>query len=233
MKRLLPVVEMRGVSRNFPTPHGTVTVLRRVDFAIFPGEFVIVTGPSGSGKSTVLHLAALLDQPTAGCIMFDGQDVSTLDESDLCLVRSQKVGMVFQNYHLLPHRSVFENVLFRFRYLNHAIPYAKELALRAITTVELMSVARHPARLLSGGEMQRTAIAREIALTPLLLVADEPTGNLDKIAAGVVMDCFNTLKDQGMTILMATHNATLLRYCSRHLQLADGCISEVPSCGEG
>lgn len=225
----LPVVEMRGVSRSFPTVHGPVTVLRRVDLAVFPEEFVVVTGPSGSGKSTLLHLAALLDQPTAGRIMFDGQDVSALGENALCLIRGEKVGMVFQSYHLLPHRSVFENVLFRFRYLSRKISDAKGRALRAITTVGLASVARQPARLLSGGEMQRAAIARAIALTPRLLVADEPTGNLDTSSAASVMECFSALKEQGMTILMATHNPTLLRYCSRRLQIIDGCIGEVAS----
>ena len=233
MRRPPVVVEMQGVSRSFSTTHRSVTVLRQVDFAIFPEEFVIVTGPSGSGKSTLLHLAALLDQPTMGSVIFDGQDVSTLDEDDLCLIRSEKVGMVFQNYHLLPHRSVLENVLLRFRYLNRGVPDAKELALRAIATVGLMSVAHQPARLLSGGEMQRVAVARAIALKPSVLVADEPTGNLDAVSAGAVMGCFSAFRNQGITILMATHNVTLLRYGSRHVQLDGGCLSEVRSCGEG
>ncbi|MFQ5962210.1 MAG: ABC transporter ATP-binding protein [Candidatus Methylomirabilales bacterium] len=183
-----------------------------------------MTGPSGSGKSTSLHLAALLDHPTSGRVLFDGEDVSTLEEPHLCQLRKHKVGMVFQKYCLLPHRSVFDNVLFRFHYLAHDRSEARRRVMHALETMGLMNIANRPARLLSGGEMQRVAIARAVALEPRLLIADEPTGNLDRASANAVMECFWRLNQAGITILMVTHNEALLDFCARHLECRDGSI---------
>jgi putative ABC transport system ATP-binding protein len=219
-----PVLRMEGVSKSFPTPRNPVEVLHQVSLAVYAGEFVAVTGPSGSGKSTCLHLAALLDYPSSGKVTFEGQDVSAATEPQLCDLRKRKVGMVFQKYCLLPHRSVFENVLFRFRYLDHDRADTERRVSGVIETMGLTAIADRPARLLSGGEMQRVAIARAVAHAPRLLIADEPTGNLDRDSAQVVMDCFRKLNGSGMTILMVTHNEALLDFCSRHLLCRDGRI---------
>ena len=219
-----PVLQMKGVIKKFPSPSGPVDVLKGIDLAIQPGDFVLVTGPSGSGKTTLLNLAALMDQPTAGEVLFDGVSVSAMDEEALCAVRKRKIGIVFQRFCLLPHRTAFDNVLFRFRYVDGMNGEARTLAMNALATVGLSGIADRKARLLSAGEMQRVAIARAVALKPDLLVADEPTGNLDKESADVAMHCFQTLNEQGITVLMVTHNEALKAYASRHWICRDGVL---------
>jgi putative ABC transport system ATP-binding protein len=217
---------MQDVTKSFPTPRGPATVLRSVTLAIHPGEFAMIMGPSGSGKTTFLNLAALLDRPTAGAIQFGGQAVSSLDEAELNTLRKHRIGMVFQRFCLLSHRSVLENVLFRFRYLDTPPSEALRLSRQALEEMGLSAHADQPARLLSGGEMQRTAIARAVALPPDLLLVDEPTGNLDRHSAEGVMNCFQALNRRGITILMATHNPDLLKYCNRGLACRDGTVNE-------
>lgn len=222
MTAAAPILEMAGVSKHFTTPRGPVRVLQSVDLTIGAGEFVAVTGPSGSGKTTFLTLAGLLDVPTAGQVRFEGRDTSTLSEDDLCAVRKRGIGVVFQKYCLLPHRSVLDNVVFRFRYLDKPLTEARDLASRTLEALGIAGLAAQPARLLSGGEMQRVAIARAVVLRPSLLLADEPTGNLDRLAAESVMATFRQLNREGITIVMATHNESLLAYCSRRLVCRDG-----------
>jgi ABC-type lipoprotein export system ATPase subunit len=221
-----PVLRMEAVARAFPSPQGRVDALRRVDLAVHPGDFVAITGPSGSGKSTLLHLAALLDAPSGGRVVFEGRDTSGLEEKDLCEIRKSKIGMVFQKFCLLPHRSALENVAFRFRYTGAPAAAARELAAQALAEVGLESVQHREVRVMSGGEMQRVAIARAVALRPSLLVADEPTGNLDAASARGVMEAFRLLNGRGITVLMATHNRSLLEYCSRHLECRDGELAD-------
>ena len=221
-----PVLEMRGVSKSYQTAVDRVDVLRRVDLRVRPGEFVGITGPSGSGKSTLLNLAALLDQPSEGTIRLDGEDVSALDADALCERRKTKIGMVFQQFCLLPGRSVRDNVAFRFRYTGVAAHEARERAETTLRMLGLGPLAGRPARLLSGGEMQRVAIARAVALRPALLAADEPTGNLDRTAATTVLDCFRRMHEDGLTILLVTHNESLLPYCTRHLVCRNGTLED-------
>ncbi|MBN1669527.1 MAG: ABC transporter ATP-binding protein [Kiritimatiellae bacterium] len=220
------VLEMHGVGKAFPTPRGSVQVLRDVAFALRPGEFVAVTGPSGSGKSTFLNLAGLLDQPSAGRVLIEGRDVSALDEAALSAIRKNCVGMVFQNFHLLPHRSVRENVAFRFRYVDIERGAALDAADRTLAALGLGHLREQPARLLSGGEMQRVAIARAVALRPKLLLADEPTGNLDRDSAHTVMETFRGLNEDGISVILATHNESLLAYCARRFVCRDGRLEE-------
>lgn len=221
-----PVLSLRGVWKSFATPRGPVHVLRGVDMDIEPGSFVVITGPSGSGKSTFLNLASLLDTPTQGVIQFGGRVTSTLNENELCELRKERLGMVFQKFCLLTHRSALENVLFRFRYLATPHAEARNLAERALARVGLAGQADQPTRLMSGGEMQRVAIARAVAQRPDLLVADEPTGNLDRAAAEAVMSVFRDLNADGITILLVTHNEALLRFATRHLVCADGRLED-------
>lgn len=223
---MAPLLQFTNVDKSFPGPNGRVGVLRDVNFSLEQREFVAITGPSGSGKSTLLHLAALLDRVSDGSIYFDHNKVNALSEADLCDFRKHRIGMVFQKYCLLPHRNVLENVLFRYRYIDHEPKVAKKQALEIIQTMGLSDIADRPVRLLSGGEMQRVSIARAVVLQPLLLVADEPTGNLDSAATKMVMDCFKALNEQGLTILLVTHNQSLLQYSTRHLLCHDGTIKE-------
>ena len=219
------ILKLHDVNKSFRASHGSVDVLHSVSLSLAEGEFAIVTGPSGSGKSTFLHLAALLDVPSSGELFFEEQETASLPDNELCDLRKNSIGIVFQKYYLLPHRSVFENILFRFRYLDYSSSDARERASEALEMMHLDAIADRPARLLSGGEMQRVAIARAVALTPKLLIADEPTGNLDSSSANAVMDYLRMLNRAGITILMATHNESFLKYCSRHLICNDGRIT--------
>jgi putative ABC transport system ATP-binding protein len=218
------VLEMRRVTKEYPSPAGAVSVLRNVDLRVAPGEFVMVTGPSGSGKTTLLNIASLLDQPTSGDVLFKGESVSGVEDDRLCEARKLGIGMVFQRFHLLPNRSAIENVAFRFRYVGCDEGRTRRASEEALAGVGLMPQADRPARLLSAGEMQRVAIARAVALRPDLLVADEPTGNLDREATEDVMACFADLNRAGLTILMVTHNEALLPHASRHLTCRNGVL---------
>jgi putative ABC transport system ATP-binding protein len=219
------ILQLHDVNKSFWASHGSVDVLHSVSLSLAEGEFAIVTGPSGSGKSTFLHLAALLDVPSSGELFFEEQETASLRDDELCDLRKNSIGIVFQKYYLLPHRSVFENILFRFRYLDYSSSDARKKANEALEMMHLDTIADRPARLLSGGEMQRVAIARAVALMPKLLIADEPTGNLDSSSANAVMDYLRMLNQAGITILMATHNEAFLKYCSRHLICRDGRIT--------
>lgn len=220
------ILRLQNVNKSFRASHGNVDVLHSVTLSLSKGEFAMLTGPSGSGKSTFLHLAALLDVPTSGELVFEDQEVTRLERNELCDLRKNSIGIVFQKYYLLPHRSVLENVLFRFRYLGCSDSEANRRATRALQMMHLDAIAGRPARLLSGGEMQRVAIARAVALMPKLLIADEPTGNLDSSSADSVMDYLCMLNQGGLTILMATHNDSFLKHCSRHFVCNDGRIEE-------
>lgn len=218
------LLSLTGVTKHYRLASGTVRALKKTDFRVYEKEFVAVTGPSGSGKTTLLMLATLLDAPSSGTVQFDGRDAQALNETDLGALRANSVGMVFQNYHLLAGRTVLENVVFRFRYLNKKLESAITAARRALEKVGLLHLADHPAHLLSGGEMQRVAIARAIANEPRLLAADEPTGNLDIAATNSVMECLRELNTSGTTILMVTHNESLVEYSNRQVRCVDGKI---------
>jgi putative ABC transport system ATP-binding protein len=220
-----PVLQMDGAAKSFPSPAGAVEVLRRIDVRVCPGDFLMITGPSGSGKSTLLNLAALLDPPTSGRILFRDRDVTDAPEAERCAIRRQEIGMVFQKFCLLPHRSALDNVAFRFRYTSVDPREGRAQARKALAEMGLEGIEDRPARLLSAGEMQRVAVARAVASPPTLLVADEPTGNLDRASADAVMDCFQRLHARGLTIVMVTHNEGLLKFCTRHMACRDGILA--------
>ncbi len=224
---------LSGVEKRFGSGERAVHVLRDVNVSVEPGDFLMVTGPSGSGKSTLLHIAALLDMPTSGCVSLLGEDMSGAAERQLSQARAEHIGIVFQRYALLGRRTALENVMFRFRYTDHDRREARERANAALERVHLSHVAGREARLLSGGEMQRVAVARAIATRPSLLVADEPTGNLDGEAARAVMEVFRGLHRDGLTIIMVTHNLQLLEYASRHLALVRGRLGVSDDDGAG
>ncbi len=217
-----PVLSLSAVEKTFGIGDRAVRVLDAVDLDVAAGEFLMITGPSGSGKSTLLHLAALLDTPSGGRVRLLGEDMTSAGEDRLSQARASRLGMVFQRYALLGRRTAFENVMFRFRYTQHAVREARELSAEALARVHLSRAADREARLLSGGEMQRVAIARAIAARPAVLLADEPTGNLDADSARDVMDVFGELNAAGLSIVMVTHNLDLLGWSTRHRRLADG-----------
>jgi putative ABC transport system ATP-binding protein len=217
---------MCGVTRVFASPGGAVHALRGVDVAVRRGEFVAVSGPSGSGKTTLLHVAALLDRPTSGTVEVAGVSAAGAGEEALGRLRGHALGMVFQAFHLLPRRTVEENVRFRFRYGPRAAAEERERVREALAWVGMEHAAGRQARWLSGGEMQRVAIARAVAGRPVLLLADEPTGNLDRANADAVMACFARLHREGIAILMVTHNEELLSFATRRLVCHDGRMGE-------
>jgi len=219
-----PILRLRGVGKAFVSPAGSVRVLRDVDVDVAAGEFVVLTGPSGSGKTTFLNLAALLDVPSEGVLEFEGRDTAGMRERELCLLRRDRVGMIFQQFHLLPHRTVMQNVVFRFRYLDAAPREAAASAMQALRAVRLEGAADRQARLLSGGEKQRTAIARAVVRRPRLLLADEPTGNLDPAAGEAVMETLAAIHREGIAVVLVSHNERWLPYATRHLVCHDGRI---------
>ena len=225
-----PVLRMQGVRKRFRAADGCdVEILRGIDLDLPRGGYAVVTGPSGSGKTTFLMVAGLLLPPDGGTFLFSGHDVTALPDRARTDLRKTAVGTVFQKFCLIPGRSALANVELRFRYLSDPPSGIRDRALAALDRVGLAGKARQPARLLSAGEMQRVAIARAIVHPPTLLLADEPTGNLDPASAALVMELFADLNRAGITLLVVTHHPswqapdTALR-----LVLRDGAISATP-----
>ncbi|HAL92598.1 MAG TPA: macrolide ABC transporter ATP-binding protein [Verrucomicrobia bacterium] len=218
-------LRLEGVRKAFRGAAGEVEVLRGVSLALGAGEFGVITGPSGSGKTTLLMVAGLLQAADGGTVWFDGREVSGLGEDERTEIRKHGVGMVFQKFCLLPHRSALDNVMFRFRYLDHPVREALRLSEAALERVGLATKAKQAARLLSAGEMQRVAIARALALPPKLLLADEPTGNLDPDSAARVMELFHELNREGMSMVLVTHNPEWVASGTTHWTMRDGHLA--------
>jgi putative ABC transport system ATP-binding protein len=205
-------------------PSGAVTALRDVSFQIAPGEYVAITGPSGCGKSTLLHLLGCVDTPSSGSLIFEGRDVATLSESDRSRIRLARVGFVFQRFFLLPMLDAWENVELPQAELG-AGPGARRTRTRELLEyVGLGNRARHRPSQLSGGEMQRVAIARALANRPALLLADEPTGELDEDTGEQIADLFDRVHADGTAIVVVTHNPLLARRAKRHLVMKRGAL---------
>jgi len=217
------VVELIGISRVFPG-NPPVQAISNVDLRIEAGEYLSIIGPSGSGKSTLLHLLGLLDRPTAGTYRLDGVDVDGLTESRRCAVRGGRIGFVFQAFHLIPRRSVLDNVMLSMLY--QGVPRRDRRARAAVTLDQVGLAARMNflPPLLSGGERQRVAIARALAGSPSLLLADEPTGNLDQANANGVMELFDDLHAGGLTLAVITHDDAISRRAQRRVRITDGSL---------
>jgi lipoprotein-releasing system ATP-binding protein len=218
-----PVLQLRGVSRTYVTAAGDLPVLKGVDLDLYPGEIVGLIGPSGSGKSSLLHAAGLLEHPNAGQIVIDGQDCSNLGERARTKVRLSSIGFVYQFHHLLPEFSALENVALPQRILGRSVSQSNGRAAELLEALGLGARLTHQPAELSGGEQQRVAVARALANAPKLLLADEPTGNLDPATSTSV---FQSLRDlahtTGVAALIATHNLELARYMDRVFALTDG-----------
>jgi lipoprotein-releasing system ATP-binding protein len=220
-----PVVAARGVTRVLG---GAVpaTLVRDVDVEVAPGEFVAVTGPSGSGKSSLLYLLGLLDRPTRGRVLFDGVDTAGLGGDALAALRLARIGFVFQFHFLLPELGVLDNVALPVRRLGRlAAAGAEARALALLARLGLADHARKSPQQLSGGQRQRVAIARALANDPALVLADEPTGNLDSASARIVFDVFAALAaEEGRAVVVVTHDEGLARRATRRLRMVDGAI---------
>jgi len=201
---------------------GSVEALKSITFDISPGEFVVVRGASGSGKSTLLNILGCLDRPSSGSYRLDGEDVARYSDKQLSRIRNAKIGFIFQAFNLLPRTTALENVEIPMVYRDGHVD--RKRALAALERVGLAGRARHHASELSGGEQQRVAIARALINNPLLILADEPTGNLDFKAGQEVMALLQELHDDGRTILAVTHDDAVAAYASRELRLQDGSI---------
>ena len=222
-----PVLSVRGVTRTYDTASGGLTVLKGVDLDVMPGEVVGLIGPSGSGKSSLLHAAGLLERPTSGEIRIDGADVGGLDERARTHIRLASIGFVYQFHHLLAEFDARDNVALPLRIAGVGQAEARERASEVLTALGLGERLTHQPAQLSGGEQQRVAVARALANRPRLLLADEPTGNLDPATSQSVFEALQRLvKDTGVAALIATHNMELAGHMDRVFALKDGHLEE-------
>ena len=220
------VVKLEEVHKVYHTGDVDVHAVRGVSSEINPGEFVAVMGASGSGKSTLMNIIGCLDRSTRGRYLLDGTDVSQLDRDQLADVRNQKIGFIFQGFNLLSRTSALENVELPMLYVHRHLPgrEQQERAVRALEIVGLADRADHHPNQLSGGQQQRVAIARALVNQPALLLADEPTGNLDTQTSIEIMGVFQKLNDEGITLVMVTHELDIARYAKRNVIMRDGQI---------
>jgi putative ABC transport system ATP-binding protein len=218
------MIELQGVERRYVMSRQVVHALDRIDLAIARGEFVAITGASGSGKSTLLNVLGCLDHPNAGRYRLEGVDVATLDDEAASDIRNRRIGFVFQSFHLLPRLTVRENVLLPRRYCATPDPDAEARAERLLQRVGLGDRMDHRPLELSGGQMQRAAIARALLMQPALLLADEPTGNLDSKSASDVLALIEELHAGGQTIVLVTHDHGVAARAPRQVRLKDGRI---------
>jgi putative ABC transport system ATP-binding protein len=226
-----PVIHLEDVHKTYQTGEVEVKAVRGVTLEIHAGEFVALMGASGSGKSTMMNTLGCLDRPTQGKYSLDGIDVAQLDRDQLADIRNEKIGFVFQGFNLLARTTALENVELPMLYSRHKIVGASrhERALRALEIVGLGNRSDHTPNRLSGGQQQRVAIARALANEPALLLADEPTGNLDTQTSVEIMGVFQKLNEQGITIVMVTHELDIAQYCKRMIVMRDGkVVSDAP-----
>jgi len=218
------MIQLEDITKVYPIGNRELHVLRGVSFKIEKGELVAIMGPSGSGKSTILNLLGCLDIPTSGNYHLDGQEVSRLSRKELALVRAQKIGFVFQQFNLLPRMSALSNVLLG---LDYAGASDRERAMESLTVVGLADRASHRPTELSGGEQQRVAIARALAKRPPLILADEPTGNLDSHAGDEIISMLTSLhSEQQITLVMITHDPRIAQRCQRIIFIKDGTVEK-------
>ena len=218
------MIHVENITRTYDMHGAEVRALDGVSLDIAQGEFVAITGPSGSGKSTLLNVLGCLDKPDSGAYVLDGQEVSNLDDEAISTVRNRKIGFIFQSFHLLPRLTVLENVLLPLRFTREPKPDVTARAKELLARVGLADRMDHRPTQLSGGQMQRAAIARSLILSPALLLADEPTGNLDSKSAADVLRLLDELHDQGQTIVLVTHDNEIAAHAPRHVRLRDGKV---------
>lgn len=218
------MIQVEHIRRSYDMHGVEVRALDDVSLHVAAGEFVAITGPSGSGKSTLLNILGCLDRPDSGSYVLDGEEVSRLDDEAISTVRNRKIGFIFQSFHLLPRLTVLENVLLPLRFARDPKPDLTARAKELLARVGLADRMDHRPTQLSGGQMQRAAIARSLIMSPALLLADEPTGNLDSKSAADVLALIDELHGQGQTIVLVTHDNDIAARVPRHVRLRDGKV---------
>lgn len=220
------ILELKGIYKNYQQGKMVVPVLKNVDFSMEEGEYVAIMGPSGSGKSTLMNIIGCLDKATEGSFKLDGMDMGNCSENEMSDIRLHKIGFVFQSFHLLPRQSALSNVEMPLNYARVPKKERKAKALKALDRVGLSDRVDFRPNQLSGGQMQRVAIARAIVNNPKLLLADEPTGALDSKSGAQVMELFKALNDEGVSVLMITHDPEIAAHANRVVMIRDGELKE-------
>ena len=218
------IIELEDVWKIYRMGEFDVPALSGINLAIRRGEAVAITGPSGCGKSTMLNMIGCLDIPTRGKVMLEGRDISTLRGNELARIRGKKIGFVFQTFNLYPTLTAFENIALPMRIHEFPEKEVEETTKKLLSTVGLAERGSHFPAQLSGGQQQRVAVARALSTGPSILLADEPTGNLDTKSGGEVMDVFKRLNSEGLTIVMITHDPRIAGYAGRVVKMLDGKI---------
>ncbi|HEY6843109.1 MAG TPA: ABC transporter ATP-binding protein [Thermoanaerobaculia bacterium] len=217
------LIQLENITKVYDSGENAVQALRGVDVAIQQGEFVAIIGPSGSGKSTLMHILGCLDSPSDGKYWLDGQDVAMLSARALARIRNQKIGFVFQTFNLLPRATILKNVELPLLYAGASREERRDRAMQALERVGLGTRAKHRPNELSGGQRQRVAIARALVNNPSLVLADEPTGNLDQKTGSEIIDIFEQLAGEE-TIVLVTHDPAIAERTSRRIKIVDGCV---------
>lgn len=220
----MKIIETQNISRVYKMGDNIVNALQSISISIEKGEYVAFMGPSGSGKSTLMNIVGCLDTPTSGSYILNGQLVSEMTENELAEVRNKEIGFVFQTFNLLPRASALENVALPLIYAGYSKSDREEKAMMALESVNLADRYHHKPNELSGGQRQRVAIARALVNDPSIILADEPTGNLDTKTSYGIMNLFQELHDKGNTIIMVTHEDDIAHYSHRIIRLRDGLI---------
>ncbi|NTU46633.1 ABC transporter ATP-binding protein [Candidatus Roizmanbacteria bacterium] len=219
-------IDVSHISKIYKTEVMETVALDDVSFTIDKGEFVAIMGPSGSGKSTLMHILGALDKPTSGTYILDGENVEKLSDDELADIRNRKIGFIFQAFNLLPRTTILQNVMLPMRYGGVPVEERKVRAQKYLEMVGLGNRLNHTTNQISGGQQQRVAIARALVMTPAMLLADEPTGNIASAQAEEVMSIFQTLNDAGHTIVMITHEPDIAYHAKRIIHVRDGKITE-------
>jgi len=218
------MIKVSHLSKIYRTGTVETAALQDVSFEIKKGEFVAIMGPSGSGKSTLMHIIGALDTPTSGTYILDGEEVNSLSDDALADIRNRKIGFIFQAFNLLPRTSALKNVSLPMRYAGIPLEEREKRAGKYLTMVGLRDRLHHTSSQLSGGQQQRVAIARGLAMNPSILLADEPTGNIASSQAAEIMEIFQTINEQGHTIVMITHEPDIAAHAKRIIHIKDGSI---------
>ena len=223
MSMALPVIDIRNVHRIYESAAGYMHALKGVSLKVPRGEFLCIMGPSGSGKSTLMNTLGCVDTPTSGTYLLEGIDVSQLDDDELAEIRARRLGFVFQSFNLLPRSTVLRNVMLPLTYTDVNPAEREKRALKALASVGLPEqYFDHRSNELSGGQMQRVALARALVNDPAVILADEPTGNLDSATGEMVLRTFKRLSEQGKTIVLITHDAEVSEWADRTMHIRDG-----------
>jgi putative ABC transport system ATP-binding protein len=219
-----PILKLRGITRDFKLGSQTVHVLKGIDLDIFKNQYVALMGPSGSGKSTLMNLLGCLDTPTAGSYELNGNDVSVMGDNELAEIRNHEIGFVFQTFNLLPRSTALENVALPLVYAGLGKEEREARAAEVLTQVGLADRMDHRPNQLSGGQRQRVAVARALVNNPALILADEPTGNLDSKTSIEIMKLFDDIQAAGNTVVLVTHEEDIAQHAKRVIRLVDGQI---------